>query len=441
MGLETHMGHIVNPDREYRLLQRRLDQKVTGAPESPTFTKILKLLFTPEEAEVARRMPSRMTSLNALSHKLDIPEKELNDKMTEMAKRGVVLDVEHNGQRYFGLPPVVIGLFEFTFMRARDDMPMAELSRLFEEYMYENDNFFRSVSAGKTQIFRALVREEALVEGDHTEILDWERASKIVTSASTIAVGLCQCHHSAMHLGTACDRPQETCLTLNHGAKSMIRAGIARPITSAEGMRVLEQCKEAGLAQTGDNVQRKVTFICNCCGCCCHLMRGIKTFDLPNAIVTSNWIMQVDLSQCKGCGKCAEICPVQAITILEQTDKEKKRRWAVCEERLCLGCGVCHSACKFGGVTMRPRSKRVFTPETAFDQMISMAIERGKLGNLLFDDPEKLSHRAMSRVVGVLEKSSPVKAAKAIKPLKSTFLNMMVIGAKKHSGEIGDLLT
>ena len=109
------MGHIVNPDKEYRLLQRRLDQKVTGAPDSPTFTKILKLLFTPEEAEVARRMPARMTSLNALSHKLEIPENELNDKMTEMAKRGVVLDVEHNGQRYFGLPPVVIGLFEFTF--------------------------------------------------------------------------------------------------------------------------------------------------------------------------------------------------------------------------------------------------------------------------------------------------------------------------------------
>ena len=90
---------------------------------------------------------------------------------------------------------------------------------------------------------------------------------------------------------------------------------------------------------------------------------------------------------------------------------------------------------------MKPRSKRVFTPGTAFDQMLSMAIERGELAHLLFDDPEKLSHRAMARVVGVLEKSSPIKAAKAIEPLKSIFLDMMVIGAKKQSGKMGDLLT
>jgi hypothetical protein len=29
------MGHAVNPDLEYRLLQRRLDCNITGAPESP----------------------------------------------------------------------------------------------------------------------------------------------------------------------------------------------------------------------------------------------------------------------------------------------------------------------------------------------------------------------------------------------------------------------
>ena len=434
------MGHIVNTDREYHLLQQQLDRKVTGAPESSTFMKILKLLFSPEEAELARRMPSGVTSLDILSRKLGRPKDELDEKMTDMARRGVVLDMEYNGQRYFMLPPVVIGLFEFTFMRARDDMPMAELARLFEEYMYENDRFGRSVFQAETQLFRSLVREEALPEGDHTEILDWERASHIVTSASAIAVGICQCHHSAMHLGKACERPQETCLTFNYGAESLIRSGIARPITTAEGMHIIEQCKEAGLAQTGDNVQRKVNFICNCCGCCCHVMRAIKTFDLHNAIVTSNWIMEVDISKCKGCGKCAEICPVQAIEIVEQTEGDKKRRWAVREEELCLGCGVCYSACKFGGATMKPRPKRVFTPETAFDQMISMAIERGKLANLLFDDPQKLSHRALGRVISMLEKSPPFKAAMAIKPLKSTFLNTMVKGAKKQSGEIGDLI-
>jgi hypothetical protein len=165
------MGHITNPDREYRLLQQRLDRNVTGAPESPTLMKILRILFSPEEVELARRIPSQPTSLDALSRKLDIPRDQLGGKMTEMAQRGVVIDFEHNGQRYFALPPVVIGFFEFTFMRTRDDLPMGELARLFEEYMREDDRFARSVFRGQTQIGRSLVREEALPEGDHTEIL------------------------------------------------------------------------------------------------------------------------------------------------------------------------------------------------------------------------------------------------------------------------------
>lgn len=434
------MGHIVNPDREYRLLQQRLDRKVQGAPESPTLMKILSLLFSPDEAEIAKKIPSQPTSLDILSRRLNIPKDELNDRMTEMARRGVVIDIEHNGQRYFMLPPVVIGLFEFTFMRSRPDMPMAKLARLFDEYFYENERFTSSLFQGKTQLFRSFVREEAVPDDDHTEILDWERTSHIVTSSSAIAVGLCQCHHSALHLGKACNRSQEVCLTFNYAAEVLIQNGHARSITPVDAMSILEECKEAGLAQTGDNVQRKVTFICNCCGCCCHVMRGIKTFDLHQGIVTSNWIMKVDLSNCNGCGKCAEACPVDAIEIAEQTEGEKKRKWAVRNETICLGCGVCYSACKFGGATMKPRPKRVFTPETVFDQIVAMAIERGKLANLLFDDPQKLSHRALGRIIGALEKSPPFKAAMAIEPLKSTFLSALVKRAKKQSGDLGDLM-
>lgn len=51
------MGHTVNPDREYRLLQQRMDRMVTGAPDSPALMKLLSLLFSPEEAGLARRIP------------------------------------------------------------------------------------------------------------------------------------------------------------------------------------------------------------------------------------------------------------------------------------------------------------------------------------------------------------------------------------------------
>ncbi len=433
------MGHAVNRDRPYHRLQQRLDRHLTGAPESPTFMKILALLFSPEEAGLAARIPGRPTPLKALSDKLGIPRDDLGAKLAELAERGLIVDLEHDGQRYFALPPVVIGFFEFTFMRARDNLPMADLARLFHQYMTEDD-FYRSVFAGKTQLGRSLVHEEALADGDYTEVLDWERASHVVQTASAVGVSQCVCRHEASHLGEVCDRPQRCCMSLNYVGDLLIRSGNAEPITTAEAMHILQQCKEAGLAQTGDNVQRKVTYICNCCGCCCLMVRAIRQCGLRGAIATSNWIMEVDSARCKGCGACAEACPVEAIELVGRSDADEKHKLAVRDEGLCLGCGVCYSACNTDAIRMRPRPQRVFTPETIFDRMVLMAVERGKLGELIFDDPERLSHRALGRILGILERSPPFKAAMAVKPLRSAFLRTVVAGAKRASGRLAELL-
>ena len=435
------MGHITNPEQEYSLLQQRLAQKVQAAPDSPTLTKILTLLFSPEDAELARQLPHSFTPLENLSSRLKMPEDELNGKLTDMAQRGIVFDIEHNGKRYFTLPPVVIGFFEFTFMRTRPEAPMKELAHLFEEYFNENDGmFFRNHLEGHTQLFRSLVREEALPENT-TEILDWERATQIVSSSSAFSVGICQCQHTAEHHGRACDKPREVCLTFNHVAESLSRNGHARSITRDEAMDVLLKSKEAGLAQIADNVQRKVGFICNCCGCCCHLMRAMKAFDIHPGIITSNWIMDVDLSKCKGCGECAKACPIDAINIEKIQEGDKKKMWAVSNEEVCLGCGVCSTVCKTGASTMKSRSQRMLAPETVFDQRIGMALERGKLADLLFDNPERLSQRALGKIIGVLEKTSPFKAAMARESLKSSFLDALVKGAKKKAGDLANTIT
>lgn len=431
---------IQQPDaaaHTYQLLQQRLNRNVTGAPDSPTFLRILELLFTPAEADLARRIPTSFMPLPRLAQKAGMAADRLAEMVRTMAEKGLIFDLEHEGQRYVALAPVVIGFFEFTFMRTREDYPIKELAELFEQYFFEREDFAHAVFAGQTQIGRALVREEALPLDNHAEILDWERASTIIETASSHAVSLCACRHHAQQAGHACDHPMRTCLSLNLGADLLVRRGIAERISSTEAMQILEQSKLAGLAQTGDNVQHQVSYICNCCGCSCGMMNAIRRFDIRKAIVSSNWIAVIDPEICRGCGRCATICPVHAIEIMHGEQNGRKRKWALRSAELCLGCGVCYSACKHGALTMHQREQRVFTPETTFDRMVAMAIERGKLGDLLLDNVEGWGAAALARVVQVVERTSITTALWAIEPLKSAFLSGIVRSARSGDDMIG----
>lgn len=383
------MGHAAHTEGHLERLQRRLDRMVTGAPASPVLFEILRILFSKVDAEIAARLPARPATIETLSARLRLPADSLEARLTDMAHRGLVFDLEARGRRYFALAPVAIGFFELTFMRAREELPLRELARLFDAYLGGDDRFSRALFSGRTQIGRSLVREESLPDFDHTEILDWERASFLIESAQAVAVSLCACRHVAGHLGKACDRPLESCISLGIAAESLARNGLARRASAREGLRILDEAKRAGMVQTADNVRRGAAYICNCCGCCCGMIQAIRRFDLRHAIVTSGWIAEIDPARCKGCGACEAACPVGAIVL---------REGAARDETLCLGCGACSVACKAGAIRMLRRLPAPYIPETVYERMAAMAIER----------------------------LPPVKAALAIRPIRSAFLKGLV---------------
>ena len=419
-------------EREYRLLQERLDRNVTGAPDSPAMRRVLRLLFTPEDAHVVRQLP-QIISLPELAKRLGADPAELDQHVSSMAERGLILDFDRRGKRYVMPAPVVIGFFEFTFMRERSDAPMGEYAEAFED-LFDEESFVRSVFTASTQVGRSFVREEAIPA--EVEILDWERATEAVRSADTVTVSLCPCRTDAGFRGEGCDAPVRTCLTFGAAARMLASAGIAEPISNDEAMDILREAKDAGLAQTGDNVRESVSYLCNCCGCCCGMMRAVKQYSIYEGIVPSNWIATVDHALCRGCTKCAKACPVDAIDIIPTEGRGLRRNWAVVDPDRCLGCGVCDEACRWEARAMEPREHQPYIPADTLERVALMAIERGKLGDLLYDNIGSRLGPIAAGALRVLERMPPWQAAMANDTIRSTFVATLLRQVRRAAAAV-----
>ena len=55
-----------------------------------------------------------------------------------------------------------------------------------------------------------------------------------------------------------------------------------------------------------------------------------------------------------------------------------------------------------------------------------MAIERGKVQNLIFDNQAMLNHRAMAAILGVILKLPPIKQAMASRQMKSRYFEYLI---------------
>ena len=102
------------------------------------------------------------------------------------------------------------------------------------------------------------------------------------------------------------------------------------------------------------------------------------------------------------------------------------RKKAKLNEDICLGCGVCLRGCEKSALTLRERKMRVITPVNSVHRIVLMAIERGKLQNLIFDNQVMYSHRALAAVLGVIVKLPPVKQALASQQFRSRYLVSLI---------------
>jgi formate hydrogenlyase subunit 6/NADH:ubiquinone oxidoreductase subunit I len=320
------------------------------------------------------------------------------------------------------------GFFEFSMMRTRGDIDQHLLGELFYQYMNVEEEFIRALFVnGETQLGRVFVHEPALSVDNGLHVLDYERASQVIQTATHRGIGVCYCRHKMEHMGRACDAPMEICMTFNTSAESLTKHGYARLVDVKEGMDLLQQAYDNNLVQFGENVREGVNFICNCCGCCCEALIAARKFGILNPVHTTNFLPAIDLAECNGCGKCVTACPVEAMTLVSANDPHHpNRKQAKLNEEICLGCGVCIRTCTKNGLSLKSRPERVITPINSVHRIVMMAIERGDLQNLVFDNRVLWNHRALAAVLGVILRLPPLKQALATRQFKSHYLETLI---------------
>jgi Pyruvate/2-oxoacid:ferredoxin oxidoreductase delta subunit len=304
-------------------------------------------------------------------------------------------------------------------MRTDGKFDRKVLSELYYQYLNKEDDFLFAIFATDTPVDRVFIQEETIQQKDYSEVLDYERVSHIIDTASCITVGDCYCRHKMEHLGKACDHPIDVCLTFNGAAKTLSKHGIAREISKEEAHKVIERVIKLGLVQIGDNVQEEVNWICNCCGCCCEAIVAYKRLDYsPN--IYSNFKPKTVPDNCNACGVCVKKCPLDAITLVSESSE--KQVPTINYDR-CFGCGVCARNCKKDAIIMEKYENLHHTPKDGFERIVRMAIDVGKLQNLVFDNQHLWTHKMLQRFLGILLSLGPIRRRMADDQLKSRFLS------------------
>jgi len=341
-------------DLVYRKLQKHLDRMPVGFPESKTGKdiKILKGLFTPEEAEVALELsmlPEPASKIYPRLKERFSSVEELETLLGSMIKKGLIMGkkkrVKGKSIKYYNNAQFAIGIYEMQLNRMNPELAGNIVNYMREDYPAE---FLKKKNL--PQVYTIPIEKSIKAENS---VSTYDDIREIIGKADgPIALLNCVCKQSHDLIGDSCKttKLRETCIVLRGLAKQSIAAGLGREISRDEFFNLMETFEKEGLVVQPQN-SMKPLLVCFCCGCCCGVLNVVKQFPKPTELFKSNYYASVDSELCVGCSTCTTRCQMGAISLVDEK--------AVVDLDRCIGCGLCTSTCKTGAVVLNRRSEAV----------------------------------------------------------------------------------
>ena len=350
----------------YARLAQHLDNLPGGFPraESGVEIRILRRLFTRDDAELAVHLTLIPEEPRVVAHRAKIPIEEAARRLNEMHEKGLIFKMQRDGKApRYQAQQFVVGFWEAQVNRL--DRGLVEdfedyLPTLVDLEFWRKAPQLRTIPVGKSI-------------STQTEVMAYERAEELVRSQQTFAVANCICRQELRVLGEGCDKPLESCLSFGVTAEHIVRTGRGRGISQEEALAILHRAEGAGLVLQPGNA-KEALFICTCCGCCCGVLRSVKRHPKPASVVSSPFVATLNADTCEGCGACETRCQMEAVHV----DDGK----ATLDPDRCIGCGLCVTTCPTDSLSLvrKPEAQQPYVPKDIVDNYIKMGQVRGKMG-------------------------------------------------------------
>ena len=359
----------------YERLADALDALPAGFTRTPSKLeiKLIKLVFTPEEALVASTLSRKIETAAEIAERVGLPEDKVTVLLEGMIPRRMVRadtlaletgvkglgkveakpgqKVHAESVKKYRLSPFLVGWYESYLQELRPTS--TEFAQIYEQYVIEGGGEkILSPRPGSQGVipYRGSLKPEWLKREPHNDIdAHFKRHERFLVIE-------CVCKKEKVAFqGHSCELPIKRCGFVGLPPQTPLSENV---LTREEALKLWEELDAMGTMViegfygfTMGAEEPQFVGGCHCCGCCCTILQGGRMGHLTETVQRSNYRVVKDHDKCTNCGECVRRCQFFAHTSKGPDDKPVYHR------EKCVGCGACVMGCKFDALHLEPISE------------------------------------------------------------------------------------